>query len=679
VASFLQWGILGTGGIAHAFADGLVHSKTSRLTAAGSRSRETAAKFGQQYGLPPEACHASYEALLADPNVHAIYISNPHPGHAEWAIHCAEAGKHILCEKPLAMNHAEAMAVVEAARRQDVFLMEAFMYRCHPQTLRIAELIREGAIGQVRVIQATFSFHAAADPGSRLLDPALGGGGILDVGCYPVSMARFIAGVAGGQPFAEPEDLYAVGHLGATGVDAYTAAVARFPGDIVAQLATGVQVAQDNTLRIYGDAGYLVVPTPWAPGRDGGSSRLLLHRKGTPEPREILVETPPDLLAYIYTIEADHVAAHLAERQSPAMNWADSLGNMRTLDRWREAIGLVYPLETAGHPDAVTTVAGRTLSRRPDQHMKFGRIDGLDKTVSRLVLGCDNQRTYAQAAAMFDGFFEEGGNCFDTAYVYGNGLQESLLGQWIRNRAGIRDEIVVIGKGAHTPHCHPAGLTAQLLESLERMQTDYVDVYLLHRDDPAVPVGEFIEVLNEHWKAGRMRAFGGSNWSIQRVEEANAYAARHGLRPFAVVSNNLSLARMVQPVWGGCVTASDPESLAWFTRHQMPLLCWSSQARGFFVAGAPAKAGVDGPTADEIARFWHSEDNFWRRERAIILAKEKGVTAMNVALAYVLSQSFPTFALFGPRTLAEIRTSFPGLGLELSPGELAWLNLEGDR
>ena len=348
MSSLLQWGILGTGNIAHAFAHGLTHSRTSELAAVGSRAAETAARFGAEFGLPRSACHASYEALLADPAVEAVYISNPHPGHAEWAIRCAEAGKHVLCEKPLAMNHAEGTAIIEAARRHNVFLMEAFMYRCHPQALRLAELVRTGAIGRIRVIQATFSFHGGDDPRSRLRDPALGGGGILDVGCYPVSMARRIAGAATGQAFAEPEDFYAVGHMGETGVDDYTVAVARFPGEIVAQLAAGVRVSQENVVRIYGETGYLVVPQPWAPSRDGGSSRFFLHRPGQPQPEEFRFDTPENAVGYLYTLEADHVAAHLGERQSPAMSWADSLGNLKTLDRWRAAIGLVYPGEGSG-------------------------------------------------------------------------------------------------------------------------------------------------------------------------------------------------------------------------------------------------------------------------------------------------------------------------------------------
>ncbi len=193
----LAWGIIGTGSIAGAFAEGLSHSATGKLIAVGSRSKESAAKFGGKWGVPPEACHASYEALLADDNVQAVYIATPHPLHAEWAIKAAEANKHILCEKPIGLNAYEAAAIIEAAIANDVFLMEAFMYRCAPQTAELIRLIRdERIIGDVRVIQGSFSFHAGYDEASRVLSNDLGGGGILDVGCYPVSMSRLIAGAA---------------------------------------------------------------------------------------------------------------------------------------------------------------------------------------------------------------------------------------------------------------------------------------------------------------------------------------------------------------------------------------------------------------------------------------------------------------------------------------------------
>jgi aryl-alcohol dehydrogenase-like predicted oxidoreductase len=371
----------------------------------------------------------------------------------------------------------------------------------------------------------------------------------------------------------------------------------------------------------------------------------------------------------LYGNEADTVAEYLEARQSPAMSWEDTLGNMRTLDRWREAIGVVYEAE---RPEGKTRpVHNRPLAVRPDTIMKYGTIPGIEKPVSRLVMGVDNQTSWPHASVMFDDFFERGGNCYDSAYIYGGGLCEKMLGTWIKNR-GIREQVVILDKGAHTPYCYPEALTKQFLVSLERLQTEYVDMYMMHRDNLEVPVGEFITVLNEHKNAGRMRAFGASNWSIERVTEANAWAAAHGMSGFSAMSNNFSLARMVDPVWAGCIAASDPQSRAWLTETQMPLMPWSSQARGFFTG----RAHPDDLSDPELVRCWYSEDNFRRLERVNSMSKEHGVLPINIALAYVLSQPFPTFPLIGPRALSETRTSFPGLSVTLTPEELRWLNLE---
>ena len=666
MSRILRWGILGTGRIAGIFARGVQDSVSGKLVAVGSRLEESASRFAQEFNIPK--AYASYEELLADPEVEAVYIATPHPMHAQWAIRAAEAGKHILCEKPLALNHAEAMAIVEAAKEHDVFLMEAFMYRCHPQTARVVDMIRDGAIGNVRTIQATFSFDAGSNPESRLLRQDLGGGGILDVGCYCTSMARLIAGVALGKDFADPIELKAVGHIGEESrVDEYTAAVLKFPGEIIAQLATGVRVKQEDGVRIYGSDGWIHIPEPWIPGPNGEPTSIFLYKKGQSTPEEIVVDPGSPL----YAIEADTVASHIEDRQapSPAMTWEDSLGNMRTLDMWREQIGMIYDSE---RPEANTLpVHGRPLRVRPDNKMKYGHVQGIDKPISRLVMGVDNQRTMPHLAVMLDDFFERGGTCFDTAYIYMGGLSEKLLGQWVKNR-GIREQVVIIGKGAHTPYCDPENLTKQLLESLDRLQTDYIDLYFMHRDNPEIPVGEFVEVLNEHLRAGRIRAFGGSNWTIQRVEEANKYAREHGLTGFAAVSNNFSLARMIEPPWAGCISSSDPESRAWFERNQMPLFSWSSQARGFFTG----RARPDDFSDPELVRCWYSEDNFRRLERVNQLAREKGVEPINIALAYVLSQPFPTFALIGPRALSETHSSLKALEIELTPEEVKWLNLE---
>jgi predicted dehydrogenase/aryl-alcohol dehydrogenase-like predicted oxidoreductase len=664
MAERLQWGIVGTGSIAHAFAKGLAESKTGKLIAVGSRRQESADKFGDEFDLPTR--HGSYEALLADSGVEAVYIATPHPLHAQWAIRAAEAGKHVLCEKPLALNHAEAMAVVEAAREHDVFLMEAFMYRCHPQTGKLVELIRSGAIGRVGVIQATFSFHAGFNPEGRLFKQALGGGGILDVGCYCTSMARLIAGAAAGKDFEEPVEVKGAGHLGESRIDDYAIASLKFPNGILAQLATGVRLSQENVVRIFGSEGWILAPSPWVPSREGEPTKIIVHRSGK-ESEEIVVESDRPL----YTMEADTVAANIGRRQAapPAMSWEDTLGNMRTLDAWRASIGLVYEMEKPGAQ--ALTVAGRPLAVRPPNKMRYGRIAGVRMAVSRLVMGADNQGTMPHASVMFDEYFERGGNCFDTAYIYGGGRPERLLGEWVKSR-GVRDQVVIIAKGAHTPDNRPERLAPQLRVSLDRMQIDYADIHLAHRDNPEIAVGEWADAWNELLRAGLIRAYGGANWALERVEALNEYARSKGLVGMACVSNNFSLARMVSPVWGGCIAASDAESRGWLARTQLPLLCWSSQARGFFTE----RARRDDLSDDELVRGWYSDDNFQRKARAEELGRRRGVAPIVIALAYVLCQPFPTFALIGPRLLSEMRQSMQALDIELSPEELKWLNLE---
>lgn len=657
----LTWGIIGTGSIAGLFAQGVAASQTGKLVAVGSRSREAAEKFGDAWNIARR--YSSYNYLLADEQVQAVYIAVPHPLHAEWAIKAARAGKHILCEKPLGLNHAEAMAVVEAARSSDVFLMEGFMYRCHPQTAKLVELIRTGVIGDVQLIQATFSFRARPDPESRLFNNELGGGGILDVGCYCTSMARLIAGAAQGKDFADPIEVSGAGIIDkSNNIDEYAIAALRFPGGIVAQLCSGVRLAGENVVRVYGSKGSLLVPAPWIPTA-GEELHLIVRVDG--EERTIPVENSLGQ----YTLEAEMVAAHIPERQAPVLRWDDTLGNMKTLDLWRQAIGLTYSAELpAGKTLPVDKLP---LTAKNRQEMKYGQIAGVDKPVSRLVLGVDNQTTWPHASVMFDDYFERGGNCFDTAHLYADGICEQLLGQWVKNR-GVREQVVILDKGAHTPFCTPAWLDKQFLISLERLQMEYVDIYMLHRDNPAVPVGEFMTVLNEHKSAGRMRAFGASNWSIERVEEANRWAAERGLSGFNAMSNNFSLARMVDPVWAGCISASDAQSREWLTRTQMPLMPWSSQARGFFTG----RARPDDHSDEELVRCWYSEDNFQRLARVNELARKRGVLPINIALAYVLCQPFPTFPLIGPRALEETRTSWQGVDIELTPAELRWLNLE---
>jgi predicted dehydrogenase len=337
--SKLRWGIIGTGAIAHKFARGVLRSETGELTAVGSRTESRAREFAGSYQIPSP--HGSYEALLADPAVDVVYIATPHPQHREWTLRAAQAGKHILCEKPLGLHYDEAVEMLQAAWENSVFFMEAYMYRCHPQIVRMLELLRAGAIGEIRTITARFGFNAPYDLQNRLFSRALGGGGILDVGGYCTSMARLVAGAAQGAVI-EPDRVFAVGQIGVeSGVDEYAAALLRFPGDIVATLSCGLQLQQVNDLRVEGTGGWLVLPRPWTADEDAGEALILLHQNGRP-PEGITIPS-----ASLYALEADLVAHHIArghlEAAWPAMTWADTLGNIRVQYQWRRALDATCP------------------------------------------------------------------------------------------------------------------------------------------------------------------------------------------------------------------------------------------------------------------------------------------------------------------------------------------------
>ncbi len=306
--------------------------------------------------------------------------------------------------------------------------------------------------------------------------------------------------------------------------------------------------------------------------------------------------------------------------------------------------------------------------------MLYGRIDGLDKRVSRAIIGCDNKLTVDEGAALWEAFVAAGGTGFDTAHIYAQGKCEQALGTWI-NRQAIEDSVVVTVKGAHTPYCDPENLVSQLHESLERLMLPAADIYIMHRDNPEVPVGEFVDVLNEQADAGLIKVFGGSNWTVDRFRAANAYAASTGKRGMRVLNNNLSLARMEVPVWRGCVSASDDATLSFLTEAQTAHFSWSSQARGYFYATSATPSLPDGTRPDQC---FDSPQNQERRRRARQLGEKLGVSAGHIATAYVLNQPFPSFALIGPRTVTELDDTLSGVNITLTPDQRAWLNLRRD-
>ncbi|MDA5244937.1 oxidoreductase [Agrobacterium tumefaciens] len=659
----IRWGIIGPGTIARTFADGIAHSRTGRLEAIATRNPD---KPGLAEAFSGARIIKGYDALLADPDIDAVYIATPHTGHAEWAIKAIRAGKNVLVEKPIALSAYDADAIFHEAKKAGVFAGEAYMYRLHPQTSKLLELVKARAVGDVRIIRSSFGFNMGSFRADhRLFANETAGGGILDVGGYPVSMVRMIAGAVDGKPFAEPEKVVGVAHLGQSGVDEWASAVLKFANGIVAEVSCSIMAAQDNVLRIIGSEGRIEVKDFWfAAGHKGGTGRIDIIRGDKVE----TIELPEDRWLYSFEVDAAGEAIRQGKKEfdAPGMAWADSLGNLRVMDQWRASVGLEYSIEKATSRVANIAggkvVAGNAVPKR--------QIPGLAKPASVVALGFEFFPNFASASLTLDAFYEAGGNLFDTAYVYGGGKTEAIFGDWHTSRKVPREEIVLIGKGAHSPLCYPDMIARQLDQSLERLKTDYVDVYFMHRDNLEVPVGEFVDAMDAEVRRGRIRGiFGGSNWTRERMDEAAAYAAKNGKQAPAALSNNFSLAEMLDPIWAGCVAASDDEWKQWLKSRQIPNFAWSSQGRGFFTD----RAGRDKHDDEEIVRVWYSDRNFVRRDRAIELAQKLGRHPIHIALAYVIAQPFPVIPLIGPRTIAELEDSLSALDIRLTPEQVKWL------
>jgi aryl-alcohol dehydrogenase-like predicted oxidoreductase len=322
--------------------------------------------------------------------------------------------------------------------------------------------------------------------------------------------------------------------------------------------------------------------------------------------------------------------------------------------------------------------------------MRYGEIPGVNKPVARVIqgstmLGTDLEE--AESYALLDDVYALGCSTIDTAHVYGGGDSERIIGRWLEKR-GLREKIVLITKGAAQSEDRrritPFDIAADLHDSLARLKTDYIDLYLLHRDDPNVPVEPIIDTLNEHIQAGRIHAFGASNWSHERIEAANAYARAHGRKPFVASSPQFSLAEPLNEPWPLCLSISGPAGRAardWYAQTQMPLLIWSPLASGFFsgrfrrdnlhLFGEREWDGV-------VVRTYASEANFQRFDRANILAAAKGLDAAQIALAFVMNHPMNLFVEVGPRRSENFRTNIEASEVHLTPHEMDWLDLKTD-
>jgi len=315
--------------------------------------------------------------------------------------------------------------------------------------------------------------------------------------------------------------------------------------------------------------------------------------------------------------------------------------------------------------------------------VRYGPIAGVPMSVSRVIQGTMMLSSEALDAsfALLDEVIENGGNAFDCAHVYGGGDAERVLGAWIEAR-GVRDKVVIVDKGAHPnadrKRVTPYDIASDLHDSLARLRTDRIDLYLLHRDDPDAPLDEIVDALNQHAEAGRISAYGVSNWSHERIVEANTYAAEHGLRPLAASSPHFSLAEQVVDPWGGCVTLTGQRgrlAREWYAQAGLPVLAWSSLCHGF-LSGRYSRADIEAFPDDceeGFLRWYRCATNLTRLERAFVLAREKGATVPQVATAYLMHQPVDVFALVGSSLPGEFAANAHALDIDLTPEEVAFL------
>ncbi len=319
--------------------------------------------------------------------------------------------------------------------------------------------------------------------------------------------------------------------------------------------------------------------------------------------------------------------------------------------------------------------------------MKYSRIPGINKPVSRLLQGSimlsaeDRDGNFR----LLDACFENGFNAFDSAHSYGAGMTDTELGAWIESR-GIRDEVVILAKCAHPENgiadrVRPEYIRSDLAESLERLQTDHVELFLLHRDSRDYPVDEIVDALHEAKEAGQIGAYGGSNWLGDRVQAANDYAAASGKTPFTVSSPQFSVAEMVKPPWEGCISVSGVQGeadRAFYDQHEISLFTWSSLAGGF-MTGKFTRDNLDSFTdyweTNPIGAYAY-ESNFQRLDRVIELAADKSLSPSQISVAYVLSNNPRYHAIVANWEVEQVPDNAAAASVQLSAAEIAWLELK---
>ena len=296
-------------------------------------------KFGDKFQIDRNLRFNNYEDLLNNEDIDAVYIATPHVFHADLSIKAVGKGKHVLCEKPGAVNFRQTLKVIEKVQEAGVFYKEGFMYRCHPQIPALLDLIKNKVIGDVKKITSSFGFDMTkVIPEHRLFNKDLAGGAILDVGLYPVSFSRIIAGANSGKKFLNPKNISGTAKIGETGVDELSSAFMEFDNGVTAEAHTAIMKNMDNNAIIDGSDGKIIVDDPWMPGRNGGPYHSIIRiiKNGREELKEF--KGPEHLFFFEAELSSQTILKEKQQVPHPGMTWEDTLANLKVLDQWRQKI-----------------------------------------------------------------------------------------------------------------------------------------------------------------------------------------------------------------------------------------------------------------------------------------------------------------------------------------------------
>lgn len=699
-------GIVGCGLISLDYALGLKKYPFLKLLACTDRDESRAKKLAEDYDIPRVY---SFDDMLADPQIELIVNLTPPLSHVPVSTAVVQAGKHVYCEKPFARTLKEAVELVNLAQRMGVRVGAApdMFLGAGIQTCR--SLIRDrNVIGSPVAATAFYANHGHETWHPR---PEFfyqdGGGPLFDMGPYYITVLVTLLGSVkrvGGSGQAAFKERVITNNPERQGeripveIPTHMTGFLEFADNVVATMIMSFDVWDHHlpVLEIYGTTGSIAVPKPTT-----FEGPIRLRTFDGPDWQAVPLEFPRGLNRGIGVADmafsimqnephrsTDELALHVTEvmeafqtscRTGKVVDLRTTCHTTIPMPRSLPYCLTSEKLSREKERKALTYFAGWTLKKQE----RIGWIDGIPTPLSRVILGTvgidsSSYRSQVESFALLESALELGCHTFDTAAMYEN---ERTLGEWIKIN-GIRDEIVLITKGGFP---FPDGghrlsreeLTFDLERSLDQFKVDYIDLYMLHYDDPNAPIDIIMETLNEYQQKGMIRAIGVSNWTTKRIAEANTYARQHHLAPVVASSVHFGLIPWTCPLWQGAVSlaadgAGDGE-LPWYVENHFPLLAYSPLSRGFFADWFDPDSLE--PRSMQIQQAFGSEKNVEKKRRVEALAKIKGFTRVQIALAYVFNQPLDVYTIVGVKDVRKLKENIEAVEIELTKEDMQWLAL----